>query len=74
MTASRPAGILNGNSTLASQPIEMMPSEIMPIQPSCQTWNAGAIAMNVIATPASVPSIAARGVSLRSVGPMNAPK
>ena len=29
--------------------------------------------MNVIEIPASVPSIAARGVNFRTVGPMNAP-
>ena len=40
---------------------------------TCQLWNAGRIEMNAIEMPASAPSIAARGVYLRTVGPTNAP-
>ena len=60
ITARRPAGMFPGSCTPASQPMSRMPREIMPIQATSQTWNAGPMAMNVIATPARVPSIAAR--------------
>jgi len=36
-------------------------------------WSAGAIEMNVIATPARAPSSAALGVTLRTIGAMNPP-
>jgi hypothetical protein len=52
----------------------MMPREMNAIQGTSQLWNAGRIEMNVIEMPASVPSIAARGVCFRIVGPMKAPR
>ncbi len=44
-----------------------------PIHGVSHIWNAGRIEMNAIEMPASVPSIAARGVIARIAGPTNAP-
>ena len=44
-----------------------------PIHGVSHIWNAGRIEMNATEMPASVPSIAARGVRARSCGPMKAP-
>jgi hypothetical protein len=44
-----------------------------PIHGVSHIWNAGRIEMNAIEIPASVPSIAARGVIARIIGPTNAP-
>ena len=43
------------------------------IHGSSHIWNAGRIEMKAIEMPASVPSIAARGVCARIHGPTNAP-
>ena len=50
-----------------------MPSETKAIHGTSHIWKAGRMAMKVIDMPASVPSIAARGVNLRMVGPTKAP-
>ena len=51
----------------------MITSTGSAIQAASHIWAAGRIEMNVIEMPASVPSIAARGVYLRMYGPTNAP-
>ena len=48
-------------------------SDTNAIHGTSQDWKAGRIEMNAMEMPASVPSIAARGVYLRMVGPTNAP-
>ena len=53
-----------GSLTFAVQLISTMPRETKAIQGTSHIWKAGRIAMNVIDMPASVPSIAARGVNL----------
>jgi hypothetical protein len=57
--------MLPGNFTLVKNPIRMMASTGRPIQATSHICAAGRIEMNVIEIPASVPSIAARGVNLR---------
>jgi len=51
----------------------MIASATKAIHGTSHIWKAGRIEMNVIEIPASVPSIAARGVYLRMVGPTKAP-
>jgi hypothetical protein len=51
----------------------MMPSDTNAIHGTCQLSPAGRIEIKAIEIPASAPSIAARGVYLRIVGPTNAP-
>ncbi len=51
----------------------MMPSTGRPIQAASQICPAGRMEMKVSEMPASVPSSAARGVTLRMNGPTNAP-
>ena len=63
----------NGSFTSVKKPIRMMASTGRPIQAASHICAAGRIEMNVIEMPASVPSMAARGVSLRMYGPTNAP-
>ena len=55
------------------QLIRMIASEMKASHGTCQRRNAGRIEMNAIEMPASAPSIAARGVYLRMVGPTKAP-
>jgi hypothetical protein len=50
-----------------------MAKQTKPIHGTSQIWNAGRIEMNAMEMPASVPSIAARGVILRIHGPMKQP-
>jgi hypothetical protein len=51
----------------------MMPSEKKPSHGTIKNWKAGRIEMKAMEIPASAPSMAARGVYLRTVGPMKAP-
>ena len=44
-----------------------------PIQAPLKIWKAGRREMKAMATPASVPNMAARGVYLRMVGPVTTP-
>ncbi len=46
----------------------MMPSEMKDSHGTSQLWNAGRREMKAMEMPASAPSIAARGVYLRTVG------
>ena len=62
-----------GSFTSVKKPIRMMAITGRAIQAASHICAAGRIEMNVIEMPASVPSIAARGVSLRMYGPTNAP-
>ena len=73
ITAARPPGRPNGRRTFAVQLIRMIASATNAIQGTSHIWKVGRIEMNAIEIPASVPSIAARGVYLRIVGPTNAP-
>ena len=72
-SAARPIGMPPGSRTLVKKPTRMMPSTGRPIQATAQICPAGRIEMKVSEMPASVPSIAARGVILRTNGPTNAP-
>ena len=72
-TAARPPGTPNGRRTLAVHDTSTIANDSNESQPTSHIWNAGRIEMKAIEMPASVPSIAARGVYLRIVGPMNAP-
>ena len=51
----------------------MIAKQTMPITGVMNISSAGRIEMNVIDTPASVPSSAARGVILRMIGPTKPP-
>ena len=51
----------------------MMAKVRKPSHGVSQVWNAGRMEMKAMEMPASVPSMAARGVHLRTVGPTNAP-
>ena len=62
MIAARPAGTFPGNRTPAVQPTSTRVSETRAIQGTSQLWKAGRSEMNAIEMPASVPSMAARGV------------
>ena len=73
ITAARPPGTPPGSLTLAVQLISTMPSETNAIHGTSHIWKAGRIEIKAIEMPASVPSMAARGVNLRIVGPINAP-
>ena len=73
ITATRPPGSPNGRRTFAVQLIRMIANATNAIQGTSHIWNTGRIEMNAIEMPASVPSIAARGVYLRMVGPTKAP-
>ena len=55
------------------KPIKMMMSTGSEIHSASHIWAAGRIEMNAIEMPARVPSSAARGVYLRTYGPMKAP-
>jgi hypothetical protein len=72
-SAASPTGIPNGSFTFVKKPMRMMAITGRPIQATSHICAAGRMEMNVIEIPASVPSIAARGVSLRMYGPTNAP-
>ena len=69
ITATRPPGSPPGRRTLAVQAISTIANETNAIQGTSHIWNAGRIEMNAIEMPASVPSIAARGVWARIHGP-----
>ena len=62
--AASPTGMLNGNFTSVKKPIRMMAITGRPIHATSHICAAGRIEMKVIEIPASVPSIAARGVSV----------
>ena len=55
------------------KPMRMMARTGSPIQATSHIWAAGRMEMKVIEMPASVPSMAARGVILRTYGPTKAP-
>ena len=57
----------------AVQAISTIAKQTRPIHGVSHIWNAGRIEMNAIEMPASVPSIAARGVRARICGPTKAP-
>ena len=52
----------------------MIMNVAMAIHGASIIWKAGRMAMKATEMPARVPSIAARGVKRRIVGPMNAPR
>ena len=58
---------------LAVQAMSTMAKQTKPIQGTSHIWNAGRIEMKAMEMPASVPSIAARGVILRIHGPTKQP-
>ena len=62
-----------GSRTSVKNPIRMIAITGRPIHAASHICAAGRIEMKVIEMPASVPSMAARGVSLRMYGPTNAP-
>ena len=62
MTAASPPGMPNGRRTPAVHESRMIANVANAIHGASNIWNAGRIAMNAIEIPASVPSIAARGV------------
>ena len=72
-SAASPTGIPNGSLTSVKKPIRMIAITGRPIQAASHICAAGRMEMNVIEIPASVPSIAARGVNLRMYGPTKAP-
>ena len=63
--ATRPAGIPFGYLKPPNQLTMMMAKQTMPMIGVMYISSAGRIEMNVIETPASVPSRAARGVMCR---------
>ncbi len=65
--------MLPGNRTLAKKPAMMIARTGIAIHAASHMIAAGRIEMKVSAMPASMPSIAARGVTLRTHGPKNAP-
>ena len=65
--------MLPGSFMSVKKPTRMIASTGRPIQAASHICAAGRIEMKVIEMPASVPSIAARGVILRMNGPTNAP-
>ena len=71
--AASPIGKLRGSRTPAMKPTMMTTSTGNAIHVASHICAAGRIEMNVSEMPASMPSRAARGVSLRIVGPTNAP-
>src|SRR5580704_4046625 len=71
--ATRPAGMPLGYFTPPNQLSRMMAKQTKPISGVWYISSAGRIEMNVIETPASVPSSAARGVMRRMYGAMNPP-
>jgi hypothetical protein len=73
ITAARPPGTPPGSRMLPVHAMSTMAKQASPIHGVSKIWNAGRIEMNAIEMPASVPSIAARGVTLRIHGPTNAP-
>ena len=72
-SAARPTGKLPGSRTPATKPAMMTMNTGSAIHSAPHICAAGRIEMNVIEMPASVPSIAARGVRWRIAGPTNAP-
>ena len=70
--ATRPAGT-PPYFTPPNQLSRMIAKQVMPMTGVRNISSAGRIEMNVIDTPASVPSSAARGVTLRMTGPRNPP-
>ena len=73
ITAASPPGTPPGRRTFAVQAISTMPREMNEIHGTSHIWKAGRSEMKAIDIPANVPSIAARGVSRRIVGPIKAP-
>ena len=64
-SAARPTGMPNGSFMFVKKPMRMIAMTGSPIQAASHICAAGRIEMNVMEMPAKVPSIAARGVSLR---------
>ena len=73
MTATSPPGMPPGSRTFAVHAISTIAKHTRPIHGTSHIWNAGRIEMNATEMPASVPSIAARGVIARIAGPTKAP-
>src|SRR6266700_7943107 len=71
--ATRPAGMPLGYLNPPNQLTMMTAKHTMPITGVMNISSAGRIEMNVMETPASAPSNAARGVTLRMYGAMNPP-
>ena len=65
MMATRPAGMPLGYFTPPNQLTMMMAKQVRPMTGVMNMSSAGRIEMKVMETPASVPSRAARGVTLR---------
>ena len=73
ITATSPPGMPPGSRTFAVHAISTIAKHTRPIHGTSHIWNAGRIEMNATEMPASVPSIAARGVIARIAGPTKAP-
>jgi hypothetical protein len=73
ITATRPAGRLNGSGTAAVQATRISASVMNATHGTSHIWNAGRMEMKVSDMPARVPSMAAVGVTLRIAGPTKAP-
>jgi len=71
--ATRPAGRPRKYFTLPNQLTMRMAKQTSPMAGVRNICSAGRMEMNVIETPASVPSRAARGVTLRTHRPMKPP-
>lgn len=72
--AARPIGKLRGNRMPPMKPTMMITRTGRAIHVASHICAAGRIEMNVREIPASMPRRAARGVSLRIVGPTKAPQ
>ena len=72
-SAARPTGKFPGSRTPAMKPAMMIMKTGRAIHSAPHICAPGRIEMNVSEMPASVPSIAARGVQWRIVGPTKAP-
>ncbi len=62
-----------GRRMFAVHAISTMAKHTKPIQGISQIWKAGRMEMNAMEMPASVPSMAARGVMRRIHGPTKQP-
>ena len=71
--AASPTGMSPGSFRPVKKPIRMITITGRAIHGASNICAAGRIEMNAIEMPASVPSIAARGVYRRMYGPTNAP-
>ena len=73
ITAASPPGMPPGSRMFAVHATSTIAKQTKPIHGTSHIWKAGRIEMKAMEMPARVPSIAARGVSARMVGPTNAP-